>query len=319
METTQQRKQLVMPVLLVVFAIALLVALNVFTGGKFLSASNLMNIVVNASVPIFVAWGFTFIFASGVTDLSVGAVIILAANVAGTLGNAYGYAALVAGGVLTAVLLMSINFTVYQITRIPSWIAGLGMMMLYEAVASFYARYRLQSGLRVVTLETQYRALGQAPHVFVVILLGFLLAYFLYNRTTIGLNIRALGNNQGVAKTMGIPVAKTVICSGLVAGIFIGIAAVVKESFAGTVNAVTGLSSLSTTFQPLAAVLMSHALQRYINVSVATLISTIFIMAVFNVLTLLGVSSGTWQETILGLSVIVFGVMAQKRTLGVVK
>jgi ribose transport system permease protein len=42
-------------------------------------------------------------------------------------------------------------------------------------------------------------------------------------------------------------------------------------------------------------------------------------MAVFNVLTLLGVASGTWQETILGLSVIVFGIAAQKRSAGVLK
>jgi len=319
MEMIQNKKRIIMSLPIVIFVIALLVVLNIATDGKFLSSGNITTTIVNASVPTLVAWGFTFIFASGITDLSVGAVIILAANVAGTVGNATGYVGLVVSGVLMGILLMTINFTVYQITKIPPWIAGLGMTMIYEAISSLYAQYRLSKGLRVVSLESQYRALGRAPLVFVVLAIAFTLAYILYNRSTVGLNIRAMGSNRSVAKVMGIPISKTVIYCGLVSGIFIGLAAVVKESFAGMVNAVTGLSSLPTTFQPLAAVLLSQALQKHMNISVAVIISTVFIMAVFNVLTLLGVASGTWQETILGLSVIIFGIAAQKNTKGVVK
>jgi ribose transport system permease protein len=314
-----KQKKIIGTVIIIAAIVAVFVMLNMFVGGKFLTVSNLKTILINASAPVFVAWAFTFVFASGVTDLSLGAVIVLAANVAGTLGNAAGYAGLVAGGVVTAVVLMTFNFTVYQFTRIPSWIAGLGMTMIYEAAASMYARNRLQSGLRVVAIDPGLRALGRDPWVFAVMAVGLLLAYFFYNRTTIGLNIRALGSNQNVAKVIGVSVTMTIISSGLLAGIFVGLAAVVKESFAGTVNAVTGLASLATTFQPLAAVLLAQAMQKYINISVAAIIGSMFIMAVFNMLTLMGIASGTWQETILGLSVIVFGITAQKRMSGIIK
>jgi len=319
MEMTRTQKRFILQILFAIVAIAVLAVLNSATEGKFLSPANISTIIVNASVPTLVAWGFMFIFASGIIDLSVGAVIILAANIAGTIGNSTGYMGLVVSGIAAGIILVTINFTVFQVTKIPSWIAGLGMTMCYEALSSIYSQHRLSMGLRVVQLENEYRALGRAPLVFIVLAIAFLLAYFIYNKTTVGLNIRAMGSNQSIAKVMGIPLSKTVVYSGLVAGIFIGAAAVTKESFAGTVNAVSGLSSLATTFQPLAAVLLSQALQKYMNISVAVFVSTVFIMAVFNALTLIGIASGTWQETILGLAVIVFGIAAQKKFSGVLK
>ena len=316
-----EEKKVSLTVKLIVFAafILLLIVMNMATDGKFLEPSNLKTIAVNASVPTFTAWAFVFIFASGFIDLSLGAVIVLAANVAGTFGNQFGFVGLVVTGLAAGVLLMTLNFTVFQVTKIPSWIAGLGLTMVYEAISSFYSEQRLEMGLRVVELESQYRSLGRAPLAFVVVLLGLVVAYILYNRTTIGLDIRAMGDNQAVARNMGIKMAKTVILSGVVAGIFVGAAAFMKECFAGTVNAVTGLASLPQTFQPLAAALLSQALSKHINIIVAVIASTLFVMAIFNFLTLMNVPSGTWQETVLGISVIVFGVLANRNTKEVVK
>ena len=305
--------------IVIVACIAVLVVLNMLTDGKFLQPSNLKTIAVNASVPTFTAWAFVFIFASGFIDLSLGAVIVLAANVAGTFGNQFGYPGLIVTGLVAGILLMTLNFTVFQVTKIPSWIAGLGLTMVYEAISSFYSEQRLQAGLRVVNLESQYRALGRAPMAFVVVIIGLIIAYIIYNRTTIGLDIRAMGDNQAVARNMGIKLGRTVILSGVVAGVFVGAAAFMKESFAGTVNAVTGLTSLSQTFQPLAAALLSQALGKHINIIVAVILSTLFVMGIFNFLTLMNVPSGTWQETCLGISVIIFGVLANRNTKEVVK
>ena len=303
-QTKQQSKNL-STVIAIVVVIAALVILHFVTGGKLLTPNNIRTIFVNASTPTFIALAFVFLQASGFTDLSLGAAIILGANVAGTFGNMMGYPGLLVGGLITGIVLMTINFSVFQFTKIPSWIAGLGMTMIYEAIAFFYSQQRLDAGLRVVNLESEYRSLGQAPLVFVVM--------------AIGLNIRAVGGNPSVARVMGIPMAKTVVLSGVIAGIFVGIASVVKISFAASVPAVSGLSSLSSTFQPLAAVLMAQALSKRINITIGALIGTVFIMTVFNVLTLLGVPSGTWQEVCLGISVIVFGIVANRRNAEVVK
>ncbi len=314
----KKNRYIVITIALVVFIGALFI-FNSFVGGKFLTLSNFSLMVTAATVPTFVALGLTFIFASGITDFSVGAVVILAATMAGTLGNQFGYAGLIIGGVATGAILLFLNFQIYNWTRIPSWIAGLGMTMIYESVSAFYSNARLEKGMRVVMLESEYKALGMYPMVFLVLIIGLILAYILYNRTTIGLNLRAVGTNEEVARMMGIKAKKTLLLGGIIAGVFFGIAGFVKESYAGLVIAATGLSSISSIFQPLAAVLLSQVLQKNINIVIAVPISTIAITALFNMLTLVGVPSGTWQEVFLGVIVILFGILAQKNAKGVVK
>lgn len=114
-------------------------------------------------------------------------------------------------------------------------------------------------------------------------------------------------------------VSKTLIIGGIIAGLFFGIAGVVKESVSIFTPAQGGLTSLSTVFQPLAAVLLAKALSKNINRIIAVPISTFIIVVIFNVLTLLGVPSGTFQEFLLGSVVIIFAVFAQRGVKGVVK
>lgn len=303
--------------LVVVFIV--FIVFNEIVDRKFLTVSNMNVLITGSAIPLFTAWGLCFIFASGTTDFSIGAVLILSATFAGTLANQIGYAGLVAGGIFIGMFLLFVNFKVYNTTKIPSWIAGMGMTMIYEAITAYYAKLRLSQGLQVVELEPKFRALGQTPAIYFEIIFGLILAYFIYNRTTIGLNVRAIGSNEEVAKMMGIKTKKALVLGGLTAGFFFGVAGFIKESYAGRVIAMTGLSSISTIFLPLAAVLLAQVLQKYMNIIVAVPIATIFISAVFNVLTLLGVPSGTWQEIILGLIVIFFGMIAQRKEKGVIK
>ena len=71
--------------------------------------------------------------------------------------------------------------------------------------------------------------------------------------------------------------------------------------------------------QPLAAVLLAQALQKHINIAIGIPISTFLIAMIFNILTLMGVPSGTFQEFLLGVIVVVFGITAQRNVKGVVK
>jgi ribose transport system permease protein len=72
-------------------------------------------------------------------------------------------------------------------------------------------------------------------------------------------------------------------------------------------------------FQPLAIVLLAQILQKRLNIIIAVPICAVIIFAVFNLLTILGVPSGTLQEAFLGAFLIVFGVVGQRGVKGVVK
>lgn len=307
------------PIIAVVCIIIGLVIINALVGGKLLTVENIKVLVASATPSTLVAWGFCIIFTGNITDLSPGAVVILAATVAGILGQQFGLPMMIIGGIAAGMGCMLLNFTIYRVTKVPPWIAGLGMTMVYEAIIGYYASACSAKGQKVVTLTGDIRVLGMEPAIYIMLAIGFVVAYILYNHTSFGIGFRAIGNNEGVARIMGIKVDRTLMLGGLAAGFFFGFAGVIKESYAGFVNAQSGLASLSTVFQPMAAVLLAMALSNFINVIIAVPISTFLIMLIFNVLTLFGVPSGTFQETLLGLIVILFAVLAQRKAKGVVK
>lgn len=301
-------------------ALAAIFALFDFlTQGRFLTLENVVTMMTHSVVPSFVAWGLLFIFTSGTTDLSIGAVIILASNLAGMLGNALGYPGLIVGGVVMATALTTLNSFVFLKTKIPSWIASLGMAMLYEAVGAFYAKTRIDQGLQVVELREEVRVLAQQPWIVILWAIGLVVAYVLFNRTTVGLDTQAIGSNAGVSRMMGIRVARTLVLGAVMSGLFVGVGSFLNESYEMRIYSRTGLGSISALFFPLATLLLAQAFRKHVNLAVGIPISAFFIYSLFNVLTILGVPSGTWQEMTLGAIVILFGILAQRNTKGVVK
>lgn len=312
-------KRVGITVILIVCVIIACGVLNEITVGAVFNSRNLKNVLAGSVVPTIVAYGFAIVFAGKVTDLSPGSIVILAAMVTGLVGNAFGIAAMMLAGVLTGTICMVLNYTIYRVTKIPPWIAGLGMTMVYEAVTLGYANFCAGRGQKTVALDMDLRIFGNSPGIYLCWLLAIVAAYFIYNHTSVGINYRAVGENEDVGKNMGIKVDKAMLLGGLVAGAFFGFGGVVKECYAGYVNALSGLATLGTTFQPMAATLLAMALSNYINLMLAIPIATCLITFVFNVLTILGVPSGTFQDTILGCIVIVVAILAQRKEEGVVK
>jgi ribose transport system permease protein len=287
--------------------------------GKFLTKSNLTVLISHAIIPAFVAWGLCFIFACEFTDMSIGAVIVIAANVSGMLGSAFGYPGIILGGIGTGMLLIAFNFFIFVKTNIPSWIAGIGLAMIYEALAVLYSNKVTQSGGTIAQLDNSLRLLAKPPYIYLVFFLGFIAAYLIYNRTQVGLNIRALGSGLKVSADLGIDIKKTLLYVGLICGFFVGCSAFLNESYNARMTAKTGLTSLAMIFQPMAALMLAQVLQSRINIIVGIPICSLLVYSIFNMLTIAGVPSGTWQEAILGFIVILFGVIAQRNTKGVVK
>lgn len=319
MRAKDSKKSTISLLIIIAVVIAAMFIINVICKYNFLTVNNWMLIIAGAVIPTFTAWGLCFLFAANVTDFSIGAMVILGANLAGTWGNSVGIPGVLVGGLLIGICLTMANFLVFNLSKIPSWIAGMGMTLIYESIGVVYSNRRLAEGKQVVQLENELRILGMSPWIYIILVLGGIVAYILYNKASVGINIRAVGNNPHVAKQMGIPIMKTLLCCGLIAGIFFGCSAFLTESYSGRATAAAGLSSISNIFQALAAVLLAQVMQKKINITLAIPISTILIMAIFNVQTQLGVRSGTYQQVVLGAIVLIFGIIAQRGAKGVVK
>lgn len=317
--TGDSKKQWFLLFLIILLIAAVCGIFNVCFDGKFLTMSNISVLISHAIIPAFVAWGLAFVFACDFTDMSVGAVIVIAANAAGIFGTKMGYPGIILGGIGVGILLLTLNFVIYVTTNIPSWIAGIGMAMLYEAIAVLYSNNLTKSGGTLAQLSNQLRMLGKPPFIYIVFILGFIIAYLIYNRTQVGLNIRALGSGLKVSKDMGINIKTTLICVGIICGFFVGCSAFLNESYNARMTAKTGLTSLSMIFQPMAALMLAQVLQTRINIIIGIPICSLLVYSIFNMLTIAGVPSGTWQEAVLGFIVILFGIIAQRGETGVVK
>jgi len=152
-----------------------------------------------------------------------------------------------------------------------------------------------------------------------ILVLGTIVSSLIIERTALGLNIRAAGKSPYVAEAMGINIRKTIILGAIVGAAFIGIGTVCQVSYTGKFVSISGLGSLSTIFKPLAIVLLSGSFSKYISSPIGVLIGSFVVTSVFNVLTLLGVPSGTWQEILLGAIVILCGIISGVHTKEVVK
>lgn len=291
---------------------------NVILGGRLLTLVNLKIILSHTVFPALVAWGMSFFFSTGIIDLSIGANVILSANIGCLLATKYnfGMLGLIIGTIVSVVILEHLVIRCAVTLKIPSWIAGLGAALVYEAILALYIT---TNNIFALDLYEEYRILGNMPYMAFVYIIGFVLAYFLFNRTNIGLNIRAVGSNEKVAASMGIDKKKTIFIGALIGGVFIGLAAIVQISYSGRIYSQTGLGSLSTIFQALACVLLSGSISKIVSSPVGILISSFFIMSIFNILTLFGVPSGTGQNIFLGAIVITCGILSNLKNKGVVK
>lgn len=312
---------LVSRIVLALIIIVPYIVLNAVTSGKLLTVSNLSSVFTSSVTAMFLALCLCFVFTTGITDLSVGAILILASNVGGifAINLKMGTFGLILGSILTSVLLLLLNTVLLQITKIPSWIFGLGAAMVYEAIAMYYGSYMISKGTQVVSLGNTARYIGRTPWNLIIVAIGFIAAYLFFNKTSVGYNIRAMGSNRKVAEMMGVNVKKTLIYSAILGGIFLGIAGAVNESYASRVMPVTGLNSVSLIFTALAGFLLASSLGKYMNLTIAILVGIFVITSLFNILTLLGVPSGTWQQTVMGLTVVMSGIASQRKYKGVVK
>ena len=306
-------------IIALIVIVVLCILINIGFKGKFLTGNNISALLAMAIIACFSAWAFCFIFACGYIDLSLGAILILVGNSAGELGNAFGVPGIILGGLAAGILLCGINFSVYLYSKIPAWIAGLALCLIYEAIGAFYGKNAVANGGQVVLLREDLRGLARAPWIYLIFAVALVAMYYFYNRSSLGLSMRALGGNRKVSEAMGIKTNKVILLVALITGIMIGIGGFLTESNNGQMLIRSGLKSLTQCLKPLSIYLMAAVLEKKINIIIAIPICAVLEFVLFNVLTLAGVPSGTLQDACSGLLIIIFGIFAQRGSKEVVK
>ncbi|MHC6202675.1 ABC transporter permease [Breznakiellaceae bacterium SP9] len=212
----------------------------------FLSVSNVLNILNQTAIWGIMALGITFVIIAKGIDLSVGSVLALAGLVAASLAQVPAQMKLyqslpalplivpILAGLLVGALCGAINGALIAFTRIPAFIATLGMMTIVRGFALIYSNARPVSNL-TPEMNAIGSRVGGIPVPIMIYLFMIIISYILLNKTRFGKNTFAIGGNITAAEVSGVNVSKNLVMIYAYCGLLAGIAAVV---FAGRVGSV---------------------------------------------------------------------------------
>jgi ribose transport system permease protein len=280
-----------------------IVVFSILMPRSFSSAGNATTVLSNAAILLVLAVGMTFVIITSGIDLSVGAVLVLSAVVAGQqmekIGDS-GTAVILTGlvvAVATGLLLGAVNGVLVAYAKVPPLIVTLGML----GVALGSARI-LTSGIdiRTTAMENIDTPKGEIFGIrpIVLVALGVLIAGgIVLHLTRFGRYTYAIGSNAEAARRSGVNVRMHLVKVYALSGLLAGFAGFLSLGKYGT----TGLGGHDAdNLNAIAAVVLGGtSLFGGIGTVVGTLIG-VFIPAVLaNGFVLLGIQT-YWQQVAVG-------------------
>ncbi len=228
--------------ILIVFV--LMVVVLAFASDTFFTVKNGLNVLRQVSINGILAMGMTLIIITGGIDLSVGAVLALAAVAACTFAHPeplYPVILIVVISLVVGLICGVLNGVLVAWGAIPPFIATLGTTMIARGAALVYT-----DGRSVITFSDQFKFLGQGfifgiPVPVFFFALVILLTYIILHKSKLGRHIYAVGGNEMAAKASGIYVPKVKCFVYCYSGILCGLAGLILASrtAAATPNAGT--------------------------------------------------------------------------------
>lgn len=219
--------------LLLLAAVLLIFALQ---SDKFLTSENLTQVLVQASATAVVAVGMTYVLLTAGVDLSVGAVMFVAAGVAGRMALSGQPLALcfavmlgvgLGGGAVNALLITRL--------RLAPFIATLAMLYIGRGLGRWITE------TRAMNLPDSFLDIGSAKWLAIPIPLWIaggvtLLAQLVLSHTPFGRQLYAVGNSLEAARKAGLPVTRLLAAVYIVSGLCAGLGGILALSQLGAVS-----------------------------------------------------------------------------------
>ncbi|MCY7417177.1 MAG: ABC transporter permease [Chloroflexi bacterium] len=227
-----------------VLLLALIVLLGAITASinpRFLDSRNLISILEQSAVLGLVAAGATMLIISGNFDISVGAMIGLAAVIMAMLvlaGIPEPLAVVV--GILTCVVCSVANAGLARAFNAPTFIVTLATAGIFTGIGLALTQGIIQQVPNDFTFLSGTRLFDVMPLVFIVSLCGYLAVGLILRYTRMGRRTYAIGDNPRAAFLAGINVTRSTLFLFAINGLLIGVAAVVLISRIGSAHPSTG-------------------------------------------------------------------------------
>jgi ribose transport system permease protein len=267
------------------------------TQPTFRSLSNIQNVLLQASFAGLVACGMTLLISAGLFDLSVAGIVAVSGVVVATILPTTTIGIAIGAAVAIGALLGAVNGIVVTILRIPAFIATLGMLNIYLAIAFIWTQ-----GNVVPISSSNFFAIGNGslfflPFAFIVFAVACFISHLLLQRTYFGRSLRAIGSSEEAAIMAGLPVVRVKIIAFAVTGLFSGVAAVALSSLLSSAN---GTMATGIELNAIAiAVVGGTALRGGQGTLLGTFTGALVFSVLANALNILGVNA-YWQYVSVG-------------------
>jgi ribose transport system permease protein len=212
----------------ILVVLAALVLFMSWYAPNFNRVDNLLNILRAISINAILAAGMTFVILTAGIDLSVGSTVAVSGVVA-VLAAMAGLPAPVALvlGVGTGALCGYVNGALSAYLALAPFIVTLGTMTFLRGLA-----YTLTEGQPIVDTALSFKLLGSGyfmgiPIPVYVMIIVYIIAWFLLERTRFGRHVYAVGGNPKAARLAGIKVKKIITSVYVIAGICAGLAGLI--------------------------------------------------------------------------------------------
>lgn len=229
----------------IVVMVLLVCVIMSFTVDNFFSWGNFNNLVNNTCVRFLIALGVSGCLITKGTDLSAGRTVGLCGCLAGTLLQRPDYTGrmynLPEFNLITAFLVVLalgalvglINGLIVAKLNVPPFIATLGTMTIVYGTALVFTNAQPVGGfkdsyIRAVTgtwfKSSERGGFPGIPYLLAVALFFGLLFWFIYNKTTHGKYLYAIGGNENAAEVSGVNTTRTKIIIYVTAGMMYAVA-----------------------------------------------------------------------------------------------
>lgn len=218
---------------------------------------NVQSLLKQAIAPAVLGWGVLFNMKVGNWDFSVGSTVLLSAIVGGNLAvNLHlGMAGMVVLCMLVGLVCGMIVGGVYYLLKIPSIIVTIGILLIYESIAGYVF------GGTGVFLPSEWKMFNNTALYLMAAVIA-LFAYFVFYKTKIGYNVRAVGNNPVVAMANGLNAYKVKVISLVIAGLFAGMYAFISLGSSSVQKTVSSMGTMGTCFDAMMCVFVGMSISR---------------------------------------------------------
>lgn len=224
----------------------LLVALMIFfaiMSEAFLTPLNLTNILVQNVHVAVCATAVMIIMISGGCDLSIGYQMSVAAVLVTKMLSVYNVPVPIAiiCGIVLCSLLGAFNGLMALKLKSHTMIVTLGTMAIFQGIS-----YLISGSKTFHNLPKSFMYIGQGklfgtiPLNVIIMIVIVVIAAFVMHKTSIGRKVYAAGDNPEAGRLAGLNVGRIKVLSFTVAGVLVGISAILLASRSGSADSSTG-------------------------------------------------------------------------------